>query len=515
MKKLIVVGILLVAMPILGQNQQKLTLDGAIKQALKNNLDIQISKVSYEQSKTDIFGAKGIYDLNFRMNAEHSDTSRAPRNELQAPSEKQDLFTFSAQQLISTGAQLSLNFTNYKYETTTDYQFSTLNPVYGANTQFRIEQPIFNGFGKKNVEYQINLNKQYSERSLEQLKDTVTGLLTDTESGYLDLLYSVQNLKVAQESLELAKEQSEITKKKVEVGTLAPVDQLQSDANLADAEQKLVSAENLLLAAQDQMKKILNLKQEEWDVTFVPEEDPAFHIQTFDRKKCVDTALKNNPQIKIAQLDMKVSQLGMDYQKDKMKPTVSVYGTLSYDGNNKLPLIDPITGQPVLNPETGIPRIYPGSYHDAFSDMKSLDHQSWSVGINVSFPLQNRAAKASYMRAKLDKTGKDFQLQNAIIQVTNSVRDALRNLNASLRSIDAAKKTRELREKNLEIEKKKFINGMSTNFLVSQREDELSQARISELNAKVSYQKSVVLLKKSMGTLLDERNIKFEEPAVN
>ncbi len=506
MKKLIVVGILLVAMPILGQNQQKLTLDGAIKQALKNNLDIQISKVSYEQSKTDIFGAKGIFDLKFSMNAEHSDTSRAPRTELQASSEKQDLLTFSAQQLISTGATLSLDFTNYKYETTADYQFSTLNPVYGANTRFKIEQPLFNGFGKRNVEYQINLNKKYSERALEQLKDTVTGLLTDTESGYLDLLYSVQNLKVAQESLELAKEQANITRKKVEVGTLAPVDQLQADANLADAEQKLVTAENLQLAAQDQMKQILNLKPAEWNVIFVPEEDPSFHLQTFESKQCVDTALKNNPQIKIARLDTNVSQLSMDYQRDKMKPTVSVYGTLSYDGNNTLRLIDPTTGNIM---------VYPGSYHDSFSDMTSLDHQSWSVGVNVSFPLQNRAAKASYMRAKLDKTGKDFQLKNAIIQVTNSVRDALRNLNASLRSIDAAKKTRELREKNLEIEKKKFINGMSTNFLVSQREDELSQARISELNAKVSYQKSVVLLKKSMGTLLDERNIKFEEPAVD
>lgn len=513
MKKLIVLGILLVAMPILGQNQQKLTLDGAIKQALKNNLDIQISKVSYDQSQADISGAKGIFDLNFTMKAEHSDTSRAPRTELDAPSEKQDLLTFSAQQLISTGATLSLNVTNYKYETS-DYLFSTLNPVYGANTRFRIEQPIFNGYGKNNVEYQINLNRKYSERALEQLKSTVTRLLTDTESGYLDLLYSFQNLKVAQESLKLAGEQSEITQKKVEVGTLAPVDQLQADANLADAEQKLVSAENLLLAAQDQLKKILNLKREEWNVTFVPEEDSRFHVQNFEPKKCVDTAMQNNPDIKIARLDMKVSQLTMDFQQNKMKPTVSLYGTLSYDGNNSQLVIDPDTGEPVLDP-FGRPMIFPGSYRDSFGDMTSMDHQSWSVGVNVSFPLQNRAAKAAFMRAKLDRTGKDFQLQNAIIQVTNSVRDALRNLNASLRSINAAKKTRELREKNLEIEKKKFINGMSTNFLVSQQEDELSQARILELNAKVSYQKSLVLLKNAMGTLLKERHISFEEPTLD
>ncbi len=514
MKKLIVLGILLVALPLTAKNQQKLTLDGAIKQALKNNLDIQISKISYEQSRADINGARGIFDLKFTMNAEHSDTSRAPRTELDATSDKQDLLTFSAKQLISTGATLSLNFTNYKYETSADYMFSTLNPVYGANTRFRIDQPIFNGFGKKNVEYQINLNRKYSERALEQLKNTILGLLTDTESGYLDLLYSFQNLKVAQESLKLAKEQSEITRKKVEVGTLAPVDQLQADANLADAEQKLVSAENLLLAAQDQLKKILNLKRENWNVTFIPEEDPSFHIQHFNPEKCVDIALKNNPAIKMAKLDTEVSKMTVDFQKNKMKPTVNLYGTLSYDGNNKEVLKDPATGEPIYD-QYGRIQVFPGSYRDAFSDMSSLNHQSWSVGINVSFPLQNRAAKAAYMRAKLDNSSKNFQLKNAVIQVTNSVRDALRNLNASLRSIDAAKKTRKLREKNLEIEKKKFINGMSTNFLVSQREDELAQAKIAELNAKISYQKSVVLLKKAMGTLLEERHINFQETSTN
>lgn len=514
MKKLIVLGILLVAMPILGQNQQKLTLDGAIKQALKNNLDIQISKVSYEQSKTDIFGAKGIYDLQLSLDSSYWNVVRPSASEITANQSRSFSLSAELKQLLFTGATATFTLDNGK-SSSPGFSFYSFNPEYTSNATLRIDQPLLRNFGRETTEYRIRLNEKYSERALEQLKDTVTGLLTDTESGYLDLLYSVQNRKVAQESLALAKEQAGITRKKVEVGTLAPVDQLQADANLADAEQKLVTAENLQLAAQDQMKKILNLKQKAWNVIFVPEEDPAFHIQTFDRKKCVDTALKNNPQIKIAQLDKDASDLTLKYNRNQQKPQVNAYALIRYMGNNAVIMRDPVTGDPILNPNTGAALVGPGNFGDAFDDMSGLNNKSYSIGVNVSFPLQNRAAKASYMRAKLDKTGKDFQLKNAIIQVTNSVRDALRNLNASLRSIDAAKKTRELREKNLEIEKKKFINGMSTNFLVSQREDELSQARISELNAKVSYQKSVVLLKKSMGTLLDERHIKFDEPSVD
>lgn len=499
MKRAWIVAILFLASTLFAQERRELTMDGAIEQAIENNLDIKISRISYRKSKQDILSAYGMYDLQMTLNAEHNDQTQAPRTALDASSQKTDSVYFSLSQLISTGATLTFTTNNYKYKTS-DYQFSLLNPVYGSRFTFRVDQPLFNGWGRENVEYSLNLNRKYSERSLEQLKDTVMRLITQTESAYLDLVYSFRNLDVARESLELARDQFQITRKKVEVGTLAPVDQLQAEANLADARQQLVSAENLLMAAQDQIKQILNLKRNEWNVEFLPQEQPAIKLQQFKKDECIEKAMQNNPAITMARLDLNISQLTLDYTRNQKKPTVNLYGTLTYDGNNTRTLTD----------ETGQIIIIPGSFGDAFEMATSLDNQSWSIGVNVRYPLQNRAAKAAYMKAKLDKTSNELSLENTVISVTNDIRDALRNLNSSQRSIEAARKTRELREKNLEIEKKKFVNGMSTNFLVSQREQELAKARISELNAQITYRKSLVALKQAMGILLEDRNIKLE-----
>lgn len=507
MKKLLgFFTLLLITQFSFGQDRQELTLDGAIEQALKNNLDIQISRTTYEQSQTDILSAYGIYDLQLDLTAQHSDRTRAPRTTLDASSEIEDYVYLSAKQLFSTGALVTLSTTNYKYKTSEDYQFSVLNPTYGSSFLLRVDQPLFNGWGKNNVEYTINLNRRMSEKSMEQLKNSINNLIALTNQAYLDLAYSFRNIEVAKESLELAKDQFEITRKKVDVGTLAPVDQLQAEANLADARQRLVTAENLLHAAQDQIKKILNLDRKAWTVEFVPATEISYEPATYDQQSCIDKALDQNASVRMAKLDLGISELTLDYRKNKKKPSVNLYGTLSYDGNNLRTLVDPATGQMV---------VYPGSLGDAFDMATSLDNESFTIGVNVSYPLQNRANRAAYMRAKLNVSSSELALENTIIQVTNDIRDAFRNMNSSMRSIEAAKKTQELREKNLEIEKKKFVNGMSTNFLVSQREEELAQARVSLLNAGVSYQKALILLKQAMGTLLQEHNIQLEEAETN
>ena len=79
---------------------------------------------------------------------------------------------------------------------------------------------------------------------------------------------------------------------------------------------------------------------------------------------------------------------------------------------------------------------------------------------------------------------------------------------ASGKGVAAAEKTRIFREKDLDAEKKKFDNGMSTNFLVLSKLNDLNTAKGNELQAQITYAKSVTALEKAMGHLLEAR--KFE-----
>ena len=510
MKKLLSLLILAtLTVTVHAQSATELTLENAIAQSLENNLDIQISQLSYQASREDVTGARGIYDLQFNLDTSYSNYEQPSASQITASKSRRFSMTAELSQLVFTGGTVSLALDSGK-TSSPGFSYYSFSPEYTSVGQIRFDQPLLRNFGRDETEYQIRLNKKYSERAFEDYRANVMNLISDTESAYLDLVYSFQNLLVAKESLKLAEDQFDITKKKVDVGTLAPVDQLQAEANLADARQKLVSAENLVYAANDLIKRIMNIDRDKWDVQFEPSSLSLEDFRDYEAQECVTAALENSPSIRRAKIDLNVSELALEHNRNQKKPQLSAFALLQYRGNNAVVVTDPITGEPVIDPITGDVQVMPGNYGDAFSDMTGLDNQSYSIGINLSIPIQNRARRTAYMKAKLDKSSSELSLENTITQVTNDVRDALRNLDSSQRSIEAAGKTRELREKNLEIEKKKFVNGMSTNFLVSQREEELAQARISELNARISYRKSLVALRQAMGVLLEDRHIKLE-----
>lgn len=484
-----------------------LTLQEAVSKALENNLDIQISKITYTKSKEDVKGAYGIYDINFDASTDFLSTKSPSASQVSASQYESTNLNMSLNKLLSTAGTVRMYLNSNKSDTP-GFTFSSFNPEYTSTFGFRFDQPLLNGFGKQIAEYQIKLNKKYSEKSFIQYKETIIKLLSDTEAAFLDLVYSFKNLQVAKESLELAKDQFEITKKKVDVGTLAPVEMLQSESNLATFEQQLVDAENLVWAAEDNLKRILNIKKEQWNLKFQPVWNSEIGFKNFNLENSIKIALEANTSILNAKIDTNISEVSLNYNKNKKKPKLDFFATLSYRGNNALLVTDPITGEPLYDSDNR-PIIVPGGYGDAFSDMTDLDNDTYSFGLRFSYPLKNRASKANYQKAKLDLTSSQLTLDNTIFEVTNQVRDAIRRIQSSKRSIDAAEKTLALREKNLEIEKKKFINGMSTNFEVSQKEKELAEAKVSALQANINYRKAIITLKVSMGTLLEEQGIKL------
>jgi outer membrane protein TolC len=74
----------------------------------------------------------------------------------------------------------------------------------------------------------------------------------------------------------------------------------------------------------------------------------------------------------------------------------------------------------------------------------------------------------------------------------------------------ASAKFRDLAERNLDVEQRRFLNGLSSNFIVAQRQAELSQARLAELDALIQHEKATSDLQLATGELLESRRLKFE-----
>jgi HAE1 family hydrophobic/amphiphilic exporter-1 len=139
-----------------------------------------------------------------------------------------------------------------------------------------------------------------------------------------------------------------------------------------------------------------------------------------------------------------------------------------------------------------LPTPIAGGFGDAVSDVFGRDFPTWSIGVNVSYPLFNRSAKAQAARARLSREQLEASLRRLEIQVTQEVRSAARAVETNFKRVQSTQAARVLQERRLDAEEKRFAAGMSTNFLVTQSQRDLAVAEVAELRAVADFRKSLV-----------------------
>jgi outer membrane protein len=149
--------------------------------------------------------------------------------------------------------------------------------------------------------------------------------------------------------------------------------------------------------------------------------------------------------------------------------------------------------------------------NDVNSDLSSFKYPGYVVGLNLSIPLGNHTAKGNLAYASANERSSELGLRDRELGIQLEVRQAFRNVDAAEKGVDAAKKTRYFREKDLEAEQKKFDNGMSTNFLVLSKQNDLDSAKSAEVQAQITYAKAVTAMERSVGNLLEARGFQYPQ----
>ena len=151
------------------------------------------------------------------------------------------LISSTLNQALPTGGTLNLGFTGYR--TTANTRGITINPRFGTTLSFQLNQPLLRNFGLKVNRREILVAKNNLGVSEESLKNTLMTTIYNVESAYWSLVYSIENLEVRRQSLALAKDLLEKNQRSVEVGTLAPMEVLSAQAEVATREADLIQAE--------------------------------------------------------------------------------------------------------------------------------------------------------------------------------------------------------------------------------------------------------------------------------
>jgi len=256
------------------------------------------------------------------------------------------------------------------------------------------------------------------------------------------------------------------------------------------------------------LKMLINLSDEEEKGLreIVVLDKPKLEEQQVDLDQALMLAMQKRTDLKISQIGLKNQELSLSYTKNQLLPSLSFTASYSSPG---------ISGRQILydgNPLNGIVIGYiPGGASEAFKDAFGFKYRNWSVRLNLSIPLSNMISRASYAQAELNMDQALLNMKNQEKQVVLEIRNAVRSLQTTYKQVQAYKVARELAEKKLQAEEDKLRVGQSTNYTVLQFQRDLTNARMAELQAIISYNLAQVGLDRSTGVILEKRNVKITD----
>ena len=466
----------------------ELSLAEVVERALKNNTDIAVQRYSPEIDAADVKSIEGSYDVVLTGDVNTNSNTSPARNAFTGGDTVDTdtwTFDFGASKLLGTGGSLRVDYLNSKQDTNSVY--SVFNPTYNATIGAALTQPLARNFKTDSVRTNLRVAKLNRAISDEQFRQVVTNTVALAKSQYYDISLAIDNLAAKKKSLALAEKLLSENRIKVKVGTLAPLDVVEAEAEVASRAEGVIQAEALLASVQDNLRQTLAPANDPvlWSTRIVPSERPTAAPPSIDVEAAIRTALQGRTDVVAARKGLERSDVNLRFAKNQLLPAVDLVASYSGSGVGGTTLIRDGFGGPVI--ET-----IPGGYGDAAGDAFSFDFPNWVVGVKVSVPLGNRTAKGNEARARLSKEQAETAMKRLELSVVSEVRAAARNLEAGYKSVEATRAARVLATRRLEAEEKRFAAGMSTSFLVTQAQRDLADAEVNEIRAVASYTKYLI-----------------------
>ncbi len=448
-----------------------------------------------------------VGQLNFQhQTAMQSNLSNTGTNVM---SGRTSLGNFGFQKAFSTGALFNsgLNANSVSNNTIN----TVVNPFYASTAGVSLTQPLLRGFGASVNQRFIRVARNNQKVSDLVFKQQVISTVAGVIRLYFDLVTLQEDVQVKRQTLALVQKLYTDNKEKVDQGTLAPIELVRAQAQMASGRQDLANSEGFESQQELVLKNVLSrrgtadpLLREARIITTTAVEVPAREdLQPTD--DLVATAYKNRPELEEGQLQLNNSDLALKGSRNALLPQLDLQFTAQHSG---------LAGQlnPLWNPGSWIldPGFF-GGFGTSLGQIFSHNYPTYGVGIQLSLPLHNRVAEADYARDEIQLRQTEVRFQQLQNQIRLEVEAGLTALRRSRAAYDAAVEARKLQEQSLAIEMEKYDNGVSTTFLVMQYQSFLAQARSTEVSSRSVYIKAKTALERALGMTLDNHNISLDE----
>ena len=455
-----------------------LSLNEAIRLTLKNNFDIETSRLQRKINVRDVTAEYAIYDTE--LSADFGYTVDEKENTLTFLEDKENTtaWNLGLSKKLPFGTTLSLDLNSSRNSTKTPGKY------YIASETISITHPLLNnsfGFADKSNIKIVKLDVSQLDLGI---LNKIEKNIADTINTYWELVFAHKNLHSKQEALSFAEHFLEITQKQVNNGALEETDLFAAQANVEIAKRGLLNAKTSLANTSDDLKLAMNFFK---DLDFAPSEKLPEPENSLSREKALTNALENRRDLKQAHINSEKKDITINLKKNELLPQLDLIGTFTSNGLSR-------------------------ELADAMGESSGMDDPTYFIGLEITYPIENTKARSVVEQSQFEKAQAILQIAKTEKEIFVDISKAARNIDVIQKQCEHDRKTVELQKNKLNGEEKKYNFGRSSSDIIIRYEDDVINAKTQLFRTLTDYQKALVNLKLKENTLLDDIDwITYEE----
>lgn len=351
-------------------------------------------------------------------------------------------------------------YRNYDYHHSFSHTAGVSVPIYQGG---RLKE------GRKTARYGLSS----ADLSLENTMQTVR---LQSTIYYFTVLQYRNLIEVYEEEVVTLQEHLRNVNAQFRVGTVAKVDVLESQVELANAQQNLVNVQNNYDVAVAELNNYIGLPA---DTVIRPQDTLAYRRYNLNLGDCTAYALENRPDAAMADYAVKQAESSKRSAKSGWRPSVN--GSISK-----------------------------GFTHENLFSGKLTDQ--WSIGVSASWNIfDGGITRAQVNQADAALTRAQEVAAQTREQIQLDVQSAFLQLRAAEKNIGTTQASVVLGEENYKIAQVRYAAGVGTNLDVMDASRKLTEARSNYFTALYNYNTAKASLDRYMGVPVEIDVVRYVE----
>ena len=341
-----------------------------------------------------------------------------------------------------------------------------INPEDEYNFITSFSQPIFTGFALINQYKIASLGLDVAEISEKLTRQDV---ILDAKNAYYSILKTQKLMLVAEDTVKQIAAQKDVAENMYQVGMSPLNDLLQSQVQLANAKQSLITAQNNLAITKAQFNTLLrrpvNAPVSISDITdYTPFEQ--------DINYCLTQAQENRLEIQVADLDVQIAEKDYKLTQRYYYPSINLTGTWTQRGTD----------------------------WDVAGGEGIGDEDFWDIRATATWDFWEWGRTFYGVREKLSRLSQAKSRKEEILDsIDLEVKEAFLRTKESEKNITTIEKAIEQAKENLRITEERFKEQVSTSTDVLVAQTLLTETKTNYFNALYDFKIAKAILYRTIG----------------